>query len=117
MKISTFLFKYQNEKLLYLIVSVCTKEKKTPLLYNWQVWISNFIFTSNFKSVLFSKFRWIKVKIDTSTSEILLFFVHNNSYSIDDINDDDQNTYEAFVTGNVNTFSSLYVQLTMEKRL
>ena len=37
------------------------------------------------------------------------FFVHNDSYSVNDINDDDQRTYEVFVSSNVFTFSTLYV--------
>ena len=65
----------------------------------------------------FSKFSQIKIIINTCTSEILPFFVHNNSYSVNDINDDDQRTYGTFVTGNVNTFSSLSVQFITEKCL
>ena len=70
------------------------------------------------KLILVPKFSQIKIIINTCTSEILPFFIHNKSYSQSRIAiDDHHRTYGTFVTGNVSTFSSLYVQFIMKKCL
>jgi len=63
--------------------------------------------SSSFDVISVSTF--VKTIINICTSEVSPFFVHNNSYSANDSNDDDQRTYGAFVTVNVRIFSSLNV--------